>query len=89
MTAENFRLHDKSMKGIAQQTDADIYGLRFPFRDEVNVTDDEPFRTQGEKPVFIIAEVKSGKCKLNGPRRNIGRKIFNVSSEPSALSNPR
>jgi hypothetical protein len=47
MTAENFRLHDKSMKGIAQQTDADIYGLRFPFREEVNVTDDEPFRTQG------------------------------------------
>jgi hypothetical protein len=46
-------------------------GLRFPFREELNVTDNEPFRTQGEKPVFIIAEVKSGKCKLNGLGRTL------------------
>jgi hypothetical protein len=32
MTIDNFVLHDKSKKGIAHRTDADIYGVRFPFR---------------------------------------------------------
>jgi hypothetical protein len=73
MTTENFILHDKSTKGIAQRTDADIYGVRFPFREELKMKDDELFRTQDERPVFIIAEVKSGECTLNGPWTNIGK----------------
>ena len=73
MTIENFVLHDKSMKGISQRTDADIYGVRFPFREELDMTDDEPFRTQRDKPLFIIAEVKSGECKLNGPWTDSGK----------------
>ncbi|SRR6266851_3911131 len=67
MTIESFILHDRSSKGLAQRTDADILGVRFPFRQELDMQDDLRFRNQPEKPLFIIGEIKSGECKLNGP----------------------
>lgn len=67
MTIESFVLHDSSRKGLAQRTDADIFGVRFPFRHELGMQDDLRVCNQPEKPLFIIGEVKSGECKLNGP----------------------
>jgi hypothetical protein len=67
MTMENFILHGDSKRAFSQRTDADIYGVRFPFRQEMDMTDDLRFRDGQKSPLFIIAEVKGGECKLNGP----------------------
>jgi hypothetical protein len=64
MTVNDFVLH-RDHKPWGQRTDADIFGVRFPFRRELNF-DDEQFLRHG-KPHFIIAEVTQGECKLNGP----------------------
>jgi hypothetical protein len=69
MTMQNFVVHDSSAAGLSQKTDADIYGVRFPFRSELDMPDDGDFR-QTPKRFFAIAEVKSGECKLNGPWTN-------------------
>jgi hypothetical protein len=67
MTVDNFILHDEP----SQRTDADIYGVRFPFRKELDMEDDALFRIQ-TKPLFVMAEVKGfgGECTLNGPWTN-------------------
>lgn len=65
MSINDFVLH-RDHKPWGQRTDADIFGVRFPFRRELNFEDDEPFRYT-EKPHFIIAEITQGECKLNGP----------------------
>jgi hypothetical protein len=65
MTINDFVLH-RDEKPWGQRTDADIFGVRFPFRTELEFEDDEPFRFHGT-PYFIIAEVTQGECKLNGP----------------------
>lgn len=67
MTMENFILHSDSRTRPSQRTDADIYGVRFPFRREMSMPDDCCFQNKNRKPLFIIAEVKEGECKLNGP----------------------
>ena len=43
MTMENLILHNESPRGLPQRTDADIYGVRFPFRKELDISDDELF----------------------------------------------
>lgn len=66
LTIPNFIVHPE--KGNAQRTDVDIIGLRFPFREELKgMVDDEAFSSYSEKPVIAIAEVKIGRCALNGP----------------------
>jgi len=65
MTINDFVLHPDH-KPWGQRTDADIFGVRFPFRQEQNFEDDQTFRVQ-TKPYFIIAEITRGECKLNGP----------------------
>jgi hypothetical protein len=65
MTMNDFVLH-RDHKPWGQRTDADIFGVRFPFRKELDFEDDEPFRSV-RKPHFIIAEITQGECKLNGP----------------------
>jgi hypothetical protein len=65
MTINDFVLH-RDHKPWSQRTDAAIFGVRFPFRKELDFEDDEPFRSVG-KPHFIIAEITQGECKLNGP----------------------
>lgn len=44
----------------------EIFGVRFPFRQGLNFTDDDPFLHQ-TKPHFMVGEVTRGDCKLNGP----------------------
>jgi hypothetical protein len=67
MTMESFVLHSDSRREPGQRTDADIYGVRFPFRRELTLADDILFQIQAEKPMFIIGEIKRGECALNGP----------------------
>ena len=67
-TITNFVLHP-SRRG-AQRTDADIVGVRFPYRSEFPDAPggDEPeFTHLTNRPYFVIAEVKRSLCLLNGP----------------------
>lgn len=49
-----------------QRTDADVFGVRFSLRKELNFLDDALF-TGRNKPHFVIGEITQGSCKLNGP----------------------
>jgi len=65
MTIPNFVLHPRTTRGN-QRTDVDIFGVRFPFHRELQYKDDQRFG-QVTKPYFLIAEVKTSLCELNGP----------------------
>lgn len=68
LTIRNFIVHPDT--GSEQRTDADILGVRFPHRAELQtnpMVDDEPFVQFKDRPYIIIAEVKSKTCNLNGP----------------------
>ena len=67
MTMESFILHNDSRKGLSQRTDADLYGVRFPYREELGMRDEPLFSGVIAKPLFVIAEIKGGECRLNGP----------------------
>ena len=63
---ENFVLHPEDRKH-SQRTDADFYGVRFQCHSELNMEDDALFKTGRKRPLFVIAEITRGTCKLNGP----------------------
>ena len=69
LTIENFIVHPE--RGTDQRTDADIIGVRFPYRAELGpdnpMEDDRLIPLQTKRPLLIIAEVKLGICSLNGP----------------------
>lgn len=70
-TITNFVLHP-SRRG-SQRTDADIVGVRFPYRSEFPDSpggDIAEFIRFPDKPYFLIAEVKRSLCELNGPWRD-------------------
>lgn len=65
-TVTNFVVHPRR-KG-SQLTDGDIVGVRFPHRAEFPDgpgADDSIFRCVGTRPLFLLAEVKRGRCELN------------------------
>jgi len=83
-TIPNFVLHP-SGRGSAR-TDADIAGLRYPYRAEFGDgrgLDDEWFEAHVEKPCAVLAEVKTGECKINGPWSS--RELGNVNEVLAAL----
>jgi len=68
LTTVNFVIHP-DMNG-SQRTEVDILGVRFPYRAELLINpmrDDNLFLQIQDKPYVVIAEVKKGDCKLNGP----------------------
>lgn len=79
LTITNFIVHPDN--GRNQETDADILGVRFPYRAEnLNrpMKDHEPVIGEPDKVHLVIGEVKTGLCNLNGPwtkpeRRNMLR----------------
>jgi hypothetical protein len=87
-TITNFVVHP-SRRG-SQRTDADIVGVRFPYRSEFpdGPGGDEPDFTRIEnRPYLVIAEVKRGLCRLNGPwtdaaRQNIHAVLRNLGPFP-------
>lgn len=79
LTITNFVVHPDH--GRNQETDADILGVRFPYRAE-NLSrpmkDHEVITGEPGKIHVVIGEVKTGLCDLNGPwtkpeRRNMPR----------------
>lgn len=68
LTTENFIVHPDT--GGDQRTDADVLAVRFAHRAEnlVRPMDDDPRVTEcGTYLNVVIAEVKTGRCALNGP----------------------
>ncbi len=68
-TVSNFILHPDTPD--SERTDADVLAVRFPYSTEVagrkKMEPDSNLVNQPEKVDFIIAEVKKGMCRLNGP----------------------
>ena len=67
-TSPNFILHPPG-RGSAR-TDADIAGVRYPFRAEFGASsglDDPWFEEIRSTPCAVIAEVKTSECAINGP----------------------
>lgn len=88
LTIVNFVVHPD--RGHKQETDVDILGARFPYRAELlenPMEDKEIFSAIKNKPYIVIAEVKTGTCKLNGPwikqkRKNMHRVLSAVGVFP-------
>jgi hypothetical protein len=70
-TVQNFIVHPiKSAEGSQQRTDADVLGVRFPNRREIVGGEplvDHPAFQDATRRLLVIAEVKTGQCRLNGP----------------------
>ncbi len=70
-TVQNFIVHPLTPEeGSQQRTDADVLGIRFPRRQEIvggELLTDHPAFRDAERRTFVIAEVKAGRCRLNGP----------------------
>lgn len=65
LTIRNFLVH-RDGPG-SQRTDADLIAVRFPFREELNMTD-HPLFGGLRSTTMMFAEIKSsGVCRLNGP----------------------
>lgn len=68
LSISNFIVHPDT--GKEQRTDVDVLGVRFPHRAELlnsPMVDDTPFIDVRDRPYLVIAEVKRGECRLNGP----------------------
>ncbi|MBL0115354.1 MAG: hypothetical protein IPP45_07830 [Sphingomonadales bacterium] len=94
MQIENFVVHPKLYGG--QRTDADLIGVRFPFRaerfidDPTNVMEDDVdrLRLSSERIDIVITEIKTGRCALNGPwtneeQQNIHRVLAAIGGFPT------
>lgn len=93
---ENFVVHPKLYGG--QRTDADLIGVRFPFRAERLIDDPtdlmqddaERLRLLADRTDIVIAEIKTGRCALNGPwtseeSQNIHRVLAAIGSLPTTM----
>lgn len=72
-TISNFIVHPDH-GSTSQRTDVDVLAVRFPFRTEL-LTSSEPMQdhevfNSESKIDIVFAEVKHGKCRLNGPWTN-------------------
>lgn len=65
-TITDFVLHSSNRKQPSQRTDADLIGIRFPFREELDLSDDQHFGSLAV-PMLAIVELTKGPCKINGP----------------------
>lgn len=75
MTIRNFIVHPEYRRDGAG-TDADIVGVRLPFRRELQrqpLRDDDWVEEYHRQQLLVIAEVKTGLCRLNGPWTTPGR----------------
>lgn len=91
-TVQNFIVHPvRSEEGSQQRTDADVLGIRFPKRQEVVGGDplvDHAAFEDAPRPIFVIAEVKTGRCRLNGPwSRREEENVTNVLRSFGHMSN--
>jgi len=77
LTIPNFVLHPD--RAGSQRTDADVIGLRFPFRKEFprRKVDDDHLKFSPSKPSLYFAEVKSRQIGLNEPWQNPNKENIN------------
>lgn len=70
LSIQNFIVHPDI--GDNQRTDVDLMAVRFPFRSEnlVRPMQDDAHFSKYTRPFVIFAEVKAGRCSLNGPWTN-------------------
>lgn len=88
LTTANFVIHPR--RGTQQGTDVDVMGVRFPFRQELVINalrDDHVF--DSDVPQVIFAEIKTGRCALNGPwttpaRENMQNALAAVGAVPGS-----
>lgn len=89
LTIRNFIVHPEwRREGVG--TDADIIGVRFPCRREMMrrpLVDDKWFTAHDGQVLLVIAEVKTGQCRLNGPwtnpvRRNVQKVLAAMGVYP-------
>lgn len=88
LTITNFVVHPD--RGNLQETEADILGIRFPYRAENLVRpmpDDSVFSRIRDKSYIAIVEVATSECKLNGPwtkpeRQNMLRVLRAIGAFP-------
>lgn len=93
---ENFVVHPKLYGG--QRTDADLIGVRFPYRaerlidnpDDLMEDDFERLHPLNDRADIVIAEIKTGRCALNGPwtneeNQNINRVLAAIGSLPADM----
>lgn len=68
---QNFVVHPDPPVDLSrnqQRTDADVLGVRFPYRHELGMHDMPQFSAPPGKTLVFLAEVKrGGRCRLNGP----------------------
>jgi hypothetical protein len=76
----------------SQRTDADIVGVRFPFRNEFHVhgcepddIDDRKLCCEPSKPSFVIVEVKRSEIALNDAWTSCSKGNENINEMISAL----
>jgi hypothetical protein len=92
---ENFYVHPD--RGGGALTDADLLAVRFPHRAErvfdnptdVMEDDDQTLALTRDRIDVVIAEIKTGRCALNGPwtdpgRRNMQRVLAAIGVVPQA-----
>lgn len=74
---------DQEGKPITARTEADFVAVRFPYSKEIvnkNTLIDDPkvvHNLLGSRkllPLFVLAEVKASRCRMNGPWTNYGEK---------------
>lgn len=96
---DNFVVHPTLYGG--QRTDADLIGVRFPHRaerlidnpDDLMADDQDGLQLSSDKIDVVIAEVKTGRCALNGPwtdveARNIQRVLAAIGCLPEDQIEP-
>ena len=90
---EDFYVHPRGRGGA--RTDADLLGIRFPYRAErlyddlFDIMEDDVIRLNlsSDRIDVVIAEVKTGRCALNGPwtkqdRQNVQRVLAAIGCVP-------
>ena len=90
LTIPNFVVHPDT--GRDQRTDVDLLGVRFPYRAELapnTMRDGTVFTRVTDRAFIILAEVKQGRCALNGPwanpgQENLQRVLRSVGTHPAA-----
>src|SRR5215203_5483477 len=86
LTTANFVVHPR--RGDQQGTDIDVLGVRFAYRQELVVDplqDADVFLS--DMPQIVLAEIKAGRCALNGPwttpvRQNMENALMAVGAIP-------
>jgi hypothetical protein len=81
LTWDNFVVHSPDGSSL-QRTDVDVIGVRFRHRCELigngQLSDDDWLNTWVSHNILVLAEVKPGQCKLNGPTRDPMPEICNL-----------